>query len=60
MLMKKSKLCFLATKGCNAKINDPIWPVFKLTFPPYLQVSNRIKTEGAMLMTKSKLCFFSN
>ena len=39
---KVKQRLFQQWRGCNSKINDPIWPVFKLVFHPcpyYLHVS---------------------
>ena len=56
----------MQSKGCNFKLNDPIWPVFEL-FWDFTDVSlickfqeSPIKTEQVRLMTKSNIGFFSN
>ena len=57
---------FQQPRGCNSKINDPIWPDFKL-IRDFIHVhlickfqEDLIKTEWVMLMTKSNRGLFSN
>ena len=52
----KQKL-FQQSRGCNSKINDPIWPALEL-IPDFIHVhlickfqKNLLKTEGVMVMT---------
>ena len=65
-LMTKSEAFFSKSRGHNSKINDLIWPVFKLV-QDFIHVHRIckfqeafIKTDWVTLMTKSNGGFFNN
>ena len=63
---KVKQRLFQQPRECNSKINDPIWPLFKLVWDfIYVHLSCKfqvvlIKTEGVMVTKKSIRSFFNN
>ena len=63
---KVNQTLFQQSRGCNPRINDPIWTVFELIrnllhVPLHCKFQEvPIKTEQVMLMTKSNRGFFSS
>ena len=62
---KVKQMLFQQSRGRNSKINDRIWPVFKLV-QYFIHVhiisklqEHQIKTEGIIVMTKSNTGFYS-
>ena len=61
---KVKQIQFQQSRGCNSKINDPIWPILEF-IQDFIHVhlvckfqEDLIKTEQVMLMTSISLCKF--